>query len=56
MLTKDMLLNNMIGAYFIDNDRKNIEILCTSEDKKSYLDSINAFVLPIVLILSSFLK
>ena len=35
MLTKDMLLNNMIGAYFIDNDRKNIEILCTSEDKKS---------------------
>ena len=42
MLTKDMLLNNMIGAYFIDNDRKNIEILCTSEDKKS----VNATIIP----------
>ena len=42
MLTKDMLLNNMIGAYFIDNDRKNIEILCASEDKKS----VNATIIP----------
>ena len=42
MLTKDMLLNNMIGAYFIDNDRKNIEILCTSEDKKS----VNPTIIP----------
>ena len=42
MLTKDMLLNNMICAYFIDNDRKNIEILCTSEDKKS----VNATIIP----------
>lgn len=36
MITKD----NLISAYFIDNDRKNIEILQTSEDKKSVIPTI----------------
>ena len=33
MITKE----NLIGAYFIDNDRKNIEVLTTSEDKKQII-------------------
>lgn len=35
MLTEEYLKENYIGAYFIDNERKNIEILTTSPDKKS---------------------
>ena len=38
MITKE----NLIGAYFIDNDRKNIEVLTTSEDKKQIIP----FILP----------
>jgi len=39
MITKE----NLIGAYFIDNDRKNIEILTTSEDKKQIMPTIIPF-------------
>ena len=39
MITKD----NLIGAYFIDNDRKNIEVLTTSEDKKQIIPTIMPF-------------
>ena len=39
MITKE----NLIGAYFIDNDRKNIEILTTSEDKKQIIPTIIPF-------------
>ena len=38
MITKE----NLIGAYFIDDDRKNIEVLTTSEDKKQVIP----FILP----------
>lgn len=38
MITKE----NLIGAYFIDNERKNIEVLTTSEDKKQIIP----FILP----------
>lgn len=38
MITKE----NLIGAYFIDDDRKNIEVLTTSEDKKQIIP----FILP----------
>jgi len=34
MLTKEYLKDNFITAYFCDDDRKFIEILTTSEDKK----------------------
>lgn len=39
MITKE----NLIGAYFIDNDRQNIEILTTSEDKKEIIPTIIPF-------------
>ena len=39
MITKE----NLIGAYFIDNDRQNIEILTTSEDKKQIIPTILPF-------------
>ena len=39
MITKE----NLIGAYFIDNDRKNIEVLTTSEDKKQIIPTIMPF-------------
>ena len=39
MITKE----NLIGAYFIDNDRKNIEVLITSEDKKQIIPTIMPF-------------
>jgi hypothetical protein len=37
MLTKEYLKDNFITAYFCDEDRKFIEILATSEDKKEEL-------------------
>jgi len=40
MITEKYLKDNFINAYFIDNERKNIEILTTSEDKKSVLPTI----------------
>ena len=39
MITKE----NLIGAYFIDNDRKNIEALTTSEDGKQVIPTIMPF-------------
>ena len=39
MITKE----NLIGAYFIDDDRKNIEVLTTSEDKKQVIPFIMPF-------------
>ena len=39
MITKE----NLIGAYFIDDDRKNIEVLTTSEDKKQIIPTILPF-------------
>ena len=39
MITKE----NLIGAYFIDSDRKNIEVLTTSEDKKQIIPTIMPF-------------
>ena len=39
MITKE----NLIGTYFIDNDRQNIEILTTSEDKKQIIPTIIPF-------------
>ena len=40
MITEKYLKDNFINAYFIDDERKNIEILTTSEDKKSVLPTI----------------
>nr|BAR27364.1 hypothetical protein [uncultured Mediterranean phage uvMED] len=39
MITKE----NLIGAYFIDNDRKNIEVLTTSENGKQVIPTIMPF-------------
>lgn len=39
-LTEEYLKENLITAYFIDNERKNIEVLSTSEDKKTTLSTI----------------
>jgi hypothetical protein len=39
-LNDDYLKENLITAYFIDNERKNIEVLTTSEDKKTTLSTI----------------
>jgi len=39
MITKE----NLIGAYFIDNDRKNIEVLTTSDNKKQVIPTIIPF-------------
>ena len=40
MITEEYLKDNFINAYFIDDERKNIEILTTSEDKKSVIPTI----------------
>ena len=42
-LTEEYLKNNLITAYFVDNERKNIEVLTTSEDKKITLSTIIPF-------------
>ena len=34
MITEEYLKDNFVSAYFIDQDRKNIEVLTTTEDKK----------------------
>ena len=39
MITKD----NLISAYFIDNDRKNIEVLTHSDDGLSVVPTILPF-------------
>lgn len=43
MLTEQFLKDNLITAYFIDNDRQNIEITLRSEDKKSVFTEITPF-------------
>ena len=40
MITEEYLKDNFLNAYFRDNERQNIEILTTSEDKKSVLPTI----------------
>jgi hypothetical protein len=40
MLTEEFLKNNFLTAYFIDNERKNIEVQTTAEDKKSVFTTI----------------
>ena len=40
MITEEYLKENFLNAYFIDNERQNIEILTTSEDKKSVVPTI----------------
>jgi hypothetical protein len=40
MITEEYLKDNFLNAYFIDNERQNIEILTTGEDKKSVLPTI----------------
>lgn len=43
MLTKEYLKDNFITAYFCDDDRKFIEILTTSEDKKETYPTVIPF-------------
>ena len=43
MLTKEYLKDHFVDAYFIDNERQNIEILATSEDKKQVFPTIVPF-------------
>ena len=40
MITEEYLKENFITAHFIDNERKNIEILSTSEDKTQTIPTI----------------
>lgn len=42
MLTKELLSTNLITAYFIDNERKNIEVLTSTPNKKE----VNAMIIP----------
>ena len=43
MITDTYLKDNFLSAYFIDDERKNIEILTTTEDKKSVITTIIPF-------------
>ena len=43
MLTEEYLKHHFVDAYFIDNERQNIEILATSEDKKQVFPTIVPF-------------
>ena len=40
MLTEAYLKDNFIDAYFIDNERQNIEVLTKSEDGKKVIPTI----------------
>ena len=40
MITEEYLKDNFITAYFIDNERKNIEILSTNEEKTQTIPTI----------------
>lgn len=46
MLTKEYLKDNFIDAYFIDNERKNIEVLTKSEDGEKVIPTIIPFTNP----------
>jgi len=43
MLTEEYLKDNLITAYFIDNERENIEMVVRSEDQKSVFTEITPF-------------
>ena len=43
MLTKEYIKDHFIDAYFVDEERENIEILQTSEDKKSVFPTVIPF-------------
>ena len=43
MLTEEYLKDHFIDAYFIDEERQNVEILTTSEDKKKVFPTIVPF-------------
>ena len=43
MLTEEFLKDNLINAYFIDNERKNIEMVVRSQDQKSVFTEITPF-------------
>jgi hypothetical protein len=40
MITEEYLKDNFLTAYFIDSERKNIEVQTTTEDKKSIFTTI----------------
>ena len=43
MITEEYLKDNFLTAYFVDNERMNIEIQTTTEDKKSVFTTIIPF-------------
>src|SRR6056300_1782951 len=43
MLTEEFLKGNLINAYFIDNERKNKEMIVRSQDQKSVINKITPF-------------
>jgi len=43
MLTEEFLKGNLINAYFIDNEKKNIEMVLRSQDQKSVFTEITPF-------------
>jgi len=43
MITEEYLKDNFLTAYFVDNERKNIEIQTTTEDKMSVFTTIIPF-------------
>ena len=43
MITEEYLKDNFLTAYFVDNERQNIEVQTTTEDKKSVFTTIIPF-------------
>ena len=43
MLTKELLKEHLITAYFIDNERQNIEVLFSNKEDKSVTPMIIPF-------------
>ena len=43
MLTEQYLKDHFVDAYFIDNERQNIEVIATNEDKKGVFSTIIPF-------------
>ena len=39
-INEEYLKLHFVTAYFIDNERKNIEVVCTEPDKKAVFTSI----------------
>ena len=40
MITEEYLKDNFVNEYFIDQERKNIEVLTTTEDKSKIFSTI----------------